>query len=193
MGHCEKRLDNPGKFNYNTIARLGEGIAMLLDLRELIASPGKAQDFTFEPDPEELMFRGLLAYRSPVTVTGRVENHAGLLEARLVITADMLCQCARCLKEFPKQLRIEGAAYLTEELEDEDSEEYYLLEDGAADMGQIVRDLVFLNFDNRILCREDCKGLCDRCGKDLNDGPCDCGRDLDPRWLALGQLLESEK
>lgn len=171
-----------------------EGVSFVrMDLRELIASPGKSLDFEFELPVEDLDFDGVLEYQTPMTVRGRVENHAGLLEARYDISADMLCQCARCLKEFSRTYRLEGTAYLTEELEDEDNADYYLLDDGVADLTEIARDAVIFDFEPRLLCREDCKGLCSKCGKDLNEGPCDCGDDPDPRWLALGQLLESEK
>lgn len=165
---------------------------MKLDLRELIASPGKSVEFDFELPMDGLTFDGVLEFTTPVTVCGEVRNHAGLLELHAVISAKMVCQCARCLKEFPKSYRCEAAAYLAEELEDEDSDDYYLLEDGAADLEEIARDALIFNFEPRILCREDCKGLCPKCGKDLNEGPCGCREDLDPRWLALGQLLEKE-
>lgn len=90
------------------------------------------------------------------------------------------------------RLRREAAAYLTEELEDEDNEDYYLLEDGTADLEEIARDALILNFEPRLLCKDDCKGLCPKCGKDLNDGPCGCAEDPDPRMAALRQLLEKE-
>ena len=170
-----------------------EGVSCVrLDLHELIASPGKSLPFAFELEPEDLPLDGVLEYRTPIEVRGAVTNHAGLLEARMTIGADMLCQCARCLREFPKELRMEAAAYLTEELQDEDNEDYYLLEDGEADMTEIARDYVILNFEPRLLCKPDCKGLCSKCGKDLNEGPCGCGEDLDPRMAVLGQLLEKE-
>ncbi len=165
---------------------------MRLDLRELIASPGGRKDFSFALDPTDLTFDGVLGYASPITVTGAVENHAGLLTLRALIEADLNCQCARCLKEFPMRLRREAAAYLTEELEDEDNEDYYLLEDGTADLEEIARDALILNFEPRLLCKDDCKGLCPKCGKDLNDGPCGCAEDPDPRMAALRQLLEKE-
>lgn len=165
---------------------------MKLDLREIIASPGKSAEFEFALSLDGLAFEGVLAFTTPITVRGSVQNHAGLLELHAGIIADMLCQCARCLKEFPKSYRQEVAAYLAEELEDEDNEDYYLLEDGVADLAEIARDALIFNFEPRILCREDCKGLCSKCGKDLNEGPCDCGEDLDPRMAVLGQLLEKE-
>ena len=170
-----------------------EGVSGVeLDLRELIAAPGKRVGFGFELPMDGLDFDGVLEFRTPVTVRGEVANHAGLLELCAVISADMLCQCARCLKEFPRALRLETAAYLAEELEDEDNEDYYLLKDGKADLEEIARDALIFNFEPRLLCRDDCKGLCPKCGKDLNEGPCDCGEDPDPRWHALGQLLEKE-
>lgn len=165
---------------------------MELDLRQLIASPGRTLGYEFELDSADLDFDGVLEYRTPVTVKGVVENHAGHIETRFDISADMLCQCARCLKEFPKHLWMEGAAYLTEELEDEDNEDYYLIEDGFTDLSEIARDYIILNFEQRLLCKDTCLGLCPKCGKDLNEGPCGCGEDLDPRFAVLGQLLENE-
>ncbi len=165
---------------------------MKLDLRELIATPGKSAGFEFELPTDGLDFDGVLGFTTPVTVRGSVHNHAGLLELRAVLSADMLCQCARCLKEFPRTLRLETAAYLAGELQDEDNEDYYLLTDGVADLEEIARDALIFNFEPRILCRDDCKGLCPKCGKDLNEGPCDCGEDRDPRMLPLRQLLEKE-
>lgn len=163
-----------------------------LDLRELIASPGNKREFEFRLDPTDLDFEGVLGYLTPVSVTGRVENHAGLLELHADIRAQMLCQCARCLKEFQKPLETDVKAYLAQELEDEDNEDYYLIENDSVDLEEIMRDALILNFEPRLLCRADCKGLCPKCGKDLNEGPCGCVEDLDPRWLALGQLLEKE-
>ena len=165
---------------------------MELDLRELIAQDAGRVGFDFELDTDGLDFEGVLSYTTPVTVRGAVENHAGLLTVSAVIEAGLYCQCARCLKEFPRHLRIEAAAYLAEELEDEDNGDYYLLNDGKADMEEIARDALILNFEQRILCSEDCKGLCPKCGKDLNDGPCGCAEDPDPRMAALRQLLEKE-
>ena len=140
----------------------------------------------------DLDFDGVLEYLTPIAVTGEVANHAGLLELHAQLRADMLCQCARCLKEFEKPLEMPVTAYLTQELEDEDNEDYYLIEDGEADLDEIMRDALIFNFEPRILCSEDCKGLCPKCGKDLNEGPCGCAEDPDPRRLTLGQLLEKK-
>jgi len=63
------------------------------------------------------------------------------------------------------------------------------------DLAPAVREQILLSVPVAPLCREECKGLCPRCGKDLNDGECGCDRTvLDPRWAALkGIQLESKK
>jgi uncharacterized protein len=109
------------------------------------------------------------------------------------ISADVICICARCLKEFPKHLGLETHAFLADELQDEDNIEYYLLDGDFADIDEIAQTAFVLNMEQRILCSEDCKGLCPKCGKDLNEGPCNCGEDHDPRLAVLGQLLEKDE
>ena len=84
-------------------------------------------------------------------------------------------------------------AILVTELANDDGEEdpwLFLLEDGCADLDDIVTTTFVLSMDSKFLCRADCKGLCCRCGKDLNDGPCGCQPDADPRLAVLQQLLK---
>jgi uncharacterized protein len=92
---------------------------------------------------------------------------------------------------FPKHLDLDLNAFLAEELQDEDSEDIYLLDGDYADIDEIAFTTLVLNMEQRFLCKEDCKGLCPKCGKNLNDGPCDCREDQDPRLAVLGQLLEN--
>ena len=84
-------------------------------------------------------------------------------------------------------------AILAPELANDDGEEdpwLFLLEEGCADLDDIVTTTFVLSMDSKFLCKEDCKGLCCRCGKDLNDGPCGCQPDADPRLAVLQQLLK---
>ena len=86
-------------------------------------------------------------------------------------------------------------AVLTRELEDEDAadEWTFLLDNDSADLDEILTTAFVLNMDSKLLCRPDCKGLCCRCGKNLNDGPCGCRPETDPRLAVLGQLLKDKK
>lgn len=164
---------------------------MRLSLRDLINEPGGRKPFSFELDVSDLWFDSVLGFTEPVAVEGRVENHAGALTAVGAVRSRMKVVCARCLKEFERKLDIPFTANLSEELEDEDSEDIYLIEDGEADLDEIANTALVLGMETRFFCKEDCKGLCPKCGKNLNEGPCGCGEDLDPRLAVLGQLLEN--
>ncbi|MBQ6757376.1 MAG: DUF177 domain-containing protein [Oscillospiraceae bacterium] len=164
---------------------------MKLDLRSIIDSDGSRLPFRFEVDDSEFDFDTVTEFTSPVICEGSVENHAGALSAVGSVKASFSCVCARCLKALEKSVSIPFTAYLAEELQDEDSEDYYLIEGENVDIGEVARDALVLNMPTRFLCDEDCKGLCPKCGKNLNEGPCDCGEDQDPRLAALAQLLEN--
>ena len=82
---------------------------------------------------------------------------------------------------------------LAEELQNEDNDEIVLLEDGEVDVGDLARTAFILGMDTKTLCSEDCKGLCPRCGADLNLGPCSCGKETDPRLAVLAKLLENRE
>ena len=58
-----------------------------------------------------------------------------------------------------------------------------------ADLDDILTTAVVLNMDSKLLCSEDCKGLCPKCGADLNLGPCGCKPEMDPRLAVLQQFL----
>ncbi len=165
---------------------------MLLDLRDILTDPGGVVPFDFNMDMSEFHFATVKEFSTPVHVTGRVENHAGTLTLSGRLSAEMVCVCARCLREFPRHLGLGIRAFLAEKLEDEDNVDYYLLQDGCADLEEIAATAVILNMEQRFLCKEDCKGLCPKCGKDLNDGPCSCGADRDQRLAVLGQLLKQD-
>ena len=67
-------------------------------------------------------------------------------------------------------------------------------EDGMIDLAPLVRELSLLSLPTKVLCREDCLGLCQECGANLNDGDCGCAPDeIDPRLAALQQLLNNER
>ena len=77
--------------------------------------------------------------------------------------------------------------------EEHEDERVFPLVGDSADLEEIIRTVFVLNLDSRMLCKPDCKGLCFRCGKNLNDGPCGCQKELDPCFAALRQLLNKEK
>ena len=101
--------------------------------------------------------------------------------------------CDRCGKEFSWEKVVPLDSLLAEELENEDSEdEIFLLDGNELDLDEVVTTAFVLAMDTTNLCSEDCKGLCAKCGADLNLGPCGCRPEVDPRLAALAQLLDDE-
>ena len=121
-----------------------------------------------------------------------MRNTAGVLVMKGLITTTIHGVCDRCASDFDSQLSFPIDVVLVTELSNEDNEDegVFPLEGDAADLEDIVRTVFVLNMDSKLLCKPDCKGLCCRCGKNLNDGPCNCEKEIDPRFAALKQLLE---
>lgn len=166
---------------------------MLLNLSKITDCPGVVP-FETALDLSDLQFGGCCPAQEPVTAKGSVRNSAGVLLLEGTVETTLHGVCDRCAKPFLRKVSYPLRAVLVNELERaEDADEWmFLLKDDCADLADIVRTAFVLNMDSQLLCKEDCKGLCCRCGKDLNDGPCDCQPEADPRLAVLRQLLRRE-
>ena len=162
---------------------------MLLDLREIIGVPGGKVLFDYEPDLTDVVFGSIVRTGSSPRASGNVVNRAGVLTFTANVDADCFFVCARCLKEFKLPVHKQIIVYLTEAGEGEDPDGYFLQGD-MIDADEIIVTEFILDTDERLMCREDCAGLCQQCGADLNDGSCACGKVVDPRLAILGQLLD---
>ena len=163
---------------------------MLLNVKPILHTPGKRLDFQFELDLSDMEFSGRYPISRPVAVSGEVRNTAGILELTLSARSTLDAVCDRCGKAFAQEKDVPFACMLAEELQNEENDEIVLLEDGMVDVGDLARTAFILDMDTKTLCSEDCKGLCPRCGADLNLGPCSCKKETDPRMAVLAKLLE---
>ena len=165
---------------------------MRLGLKEIIHSPGASVTFSESVDLSDLLFGTCYPVTEPVKAVGTVRNTADVLMMKGTITTCLHGVCDRCAADFTKDVEIPIDVVLVEELSNEDSEDerVFPLEADTADLEEIVRTVFVLNMDSKLLCDPECKGLCCRCGKNLNDGPCGCEKEIDPRFAALRQLLD---
>ena len=165
---------------------------MLLGLKEIIHRPGASVSFSESVDLRDLLFGTCYPVTEPVLAVGTVRNTADVLMMKGKITTCLHGVCDRCAGEFTREVEIPLDVVLVEELSNEENEDEWVfpLEADAADMEEIVRTVFVLNMDSKLLCKPDCQGLCCRCGKNLNEGPCTCQKEPDPRFAALRQLLD---
>ncbi len=165
---------------------------MLIDLRDIMQRPGAGKSFVFDLDLSDMDFYGIRPISEPIHVEGEVNNHAGLLMMTGSAETTLHVNCDRCGKPFLKPMSIAFEHMLADHLEDEENDEIILLKAGVLDAGDAVTDDIVYGMDSSNLCKEDCKGRCFRCGKDLNEGECDCKPELDPRMAVLAKLLEKQ-
>lgn len=167
---------------------------MLLRLSKIMDTPNSVVPFETALDLHDMQFGSNCPVSEPVAAKGSVKNTAGvlLLEAELKTVLHGICD--RCASPFEREVRFPVRAVLTAELENEDEadEWTFLLEDDTADLDDILTTAFVLNMDSKLLCQPSCKGLCCRCGKNLNDGLCSCRPEADPRLAVLGQLLKDK-
>ena len=165
---------------------------MLLDVKPILRDPAKRLTFQFEMDLSDLEFSGRHPVSRPVVVEGQAYSSADVLLLDLTARSTLDAVCDRCGKEFLQDKEIPYSCMLAEELQDEDNDEIVLLEEGKVDLADLARTAFILGMDTKTLCSEDCKGLCPRCGADLNLGPCSCEKEVDPRLAVLAKLLENK-
>lgn len=165
---------------------------MRLDLKNIILTPGASLPFSFSMDLSDLEWNGEKPVTRPVDAEGTVRNMAGalLLSCRLSTVLDLTCD--RCTKAFSQEKVVSYETLLATELEQEDSDDIVLLENGELDALELLRDVFILNMDSKHLCSEDCKGLCPGCGVDMNVAKCRCQRVVDPRLAGLAKFFERE-
>ena len=114
-----------------------------------------------------------------------------ILDSEILLKANF--DCDRCSSEYQTELKTKyRMVYLFgEEPVDSDAIDisYLPLETDKIDISKDVRDYALLAIPMKKLCKEDCRGLCAKCGKDLNEGDCNCSTEvIDPRWLPLQEL-----
>jgi len=167
---------------------------MLLELAKIMDQPGGVVPFSCDMDFSELDFGGSCPASEPVTAVGQVRNEAGVLLLTAALDTTLHCVCDRCAGEFDRPFHLDARAVLVQELMDDsnEDEETFCLQGDAADLDEILTTVFVLNMETKFLCSEDCKGLCAVCGKNLNEGPCDCKPEPDPRLAVLAQLLKDK-
>ena len=165
---------------------------MLLGLSGIIDCPGASLPFSTSVDLSDLQSGQCYPVSEPVLISGTVRNTAGVLVMTGNISTTIHGICDRCATAFDQDVSIPVDVVLVTELSNEENEDetVFPLEGDSADLEEIVRTVFVLNLDSKLLCKSDCKGLCCRCGRNLNFEPCICQKELDPRFAALKQLLE---
>lgn len=145
---------------------------MIVMLKELFELTGESREINCNVPLEELEGISSYHFNGPVEVSGTVSNRAGIVtlsyDAKFVLDHT----CDRCLKEFEQEYEYSFRHTLVRNC-NTDNDEYVVCEDNTLDLNELAVSDILLSLPTKILCKEDCKGLCYVCGIDLNESDCE--------------------
>ena len=170
---------------------------MVLNMGPILRGEINRMEINYELTPEPVLD---VVFPENAKVSGYITDDAGYM--RLHLTADLPYRgsCARCLEavegvfslDFERTVAAEGS--ITEEQLEENEDSYVMIRDGNLDVDEALREELLMCFPMRLLCSEDCKGLCDKCGKPLSEGECDCPKkEIDPRLAVLKKWVDKQE
>lgn len=133
-----------------------------------------------------------------IAVKGEFAKHIAQTDVRGEIATKIVIECTRCLEPIAQDRIIPfDISFITPEYDTQAREtelnkgemETAVLEGEQLDLTELVREQILLNLPEQTFCRQDCKGLCSKCGQNRNLINCKCEEDeIDPRWAALKDL-----
>ena len=165
---------------------------MIIDLKRIFVNENSSLPIEYSLDMSKVDFSGVYPLKNPVEIKGSVTNKASLVELSADITYVFEADCDRCGTYAAKKHTLKIQKSLAPSIEGEESDSILLVPDMKLDLDELVYSEVIVSLPMKHLCREDCKGICFKCGKNLNEGKCDCPeKEIDPRLSALAELLNN--
>lgn len=167
---------------------------MIIDLNPMLRGEVNVINIDFVLTPEIIED---VTFESGARVFGKITNNAGYMRLTLKAELPYVGECARCLDtvrgvfslDFERTVVTEGM--VSEERLEESVDEYIVLDDGRLVPDDAVREELLIDFPRKLLCSEDCEGLCPKCGKPKKEGDCGCvTKEIDPRLEVLKKLLD---
>ena len=167
---------------------------MILNMGPILRGEITRMDISYELTPEPVFD---VTFPENAHVEGTLTDDAGYMRLHLTATLPYRGQCARCLTpvegvftlDFERTVAAEGT--ISEEQLEENIDSYVMIRDGKLDVDEPLREELLICFPMRLLCDEDCEGLCPKCGKPKREGDCGCPtKEIDPRLAVLQNWVD---
>lgn len=164
---------------------------MIIDLKKIFINENASLAISYQLDLSDVEYLGNYPLKKPVSIEGTVSNKASLVRLEAQISFEFDAPCDRCGAETATPFTITVEKSLAAAIEGEDSDTILLVPDMKLDLDELLYSEVIVGLPMKHLCSETCKGMCFKCGKNLNEGKCDCPeKEIDPRLAALAELLK---
>lgn len=166
---------------------------MFIDLKKYLYSENLSEKIKYSFKIEDFDLSGINPFVSPIEVEADLEGKNGSLMVDLDVSYEMCAPCDRCAEIIRTIRKLSESHVIVMELSDsEDADSRFILaESENFNLDELVYSDVVLDLPAKYLCSEDCRGLCPKCGKNLNYETCTCKDNyIDPRLEVLKQLLD---
>lgn len=164
---------------------------MQIDFTNLFNSDSEVVNIDYNIKFDDFQYSTYQPLKNGADVRGKAYCRADVVYMDLSISFDFFGVCDRCAEDFECKYSFDLNKIVVQRLENEnDSDEYIVVENNVLDLDDLVYQEIQLFLPQKLLCKADCKGICPKCGKNLNSGDCDCKADVDPRMAALLELLD---
>ncbi|MBQ3378645.1 MAG: DUF177 domain-containing protein [Clostridia bacterium] len=170
---------------------------MLIDLTKVLKESESTLEESGVVDVGALSEDTAMTFPSGARFFVKFKNLMDCVTLSLKCECEYLSECARCLKEVHGTVSFDFESIV--KVDDEggfllDADAVVIDSSGRLDVNELVLSLLVMQLPMKVLCREDCRGLCPKCGRDLNEGECGCDKhEVDPRLLKLKELLDNDK
>ena len=167
---------------------------MTIDVSGILKEIGGKVDVDCGIDFGKVEFLGgVYEFTSPVKVKGTIKNNGESLTFLAECASTFNTQCARCGRDIESTLTFVTDENLMQNDTETDSEDVILFEGGTVEIDDMVLNSFFMNENGKHLCSEDCKGLCPKCGCNLNEKQGECDKEtIDTTWSALVDIMNNE-
>jgi uncharacterized protein len=168
---------------------------MVVDVSPLLRGEVKKIDIDYTLSPEQIDSVSF----DDAQVVGVLTDNSGYMRLKLKATLSYHGECARCLApvdgvfslDFERTVTTEGT--IDEERLEELEDEYVVLDGHELSVDDTLCEELVLSFPQRLLCSEDCEGLCPKCGKPKREGDCGCPtKEIDPRLAVLAHFFDND-
>ena len=175
---------------------------MVLNISSLLSGEKNRLDIDYmlsvstEEFGNAVNFSGV-TFPTPARVNGVITDNAGYMRLTLSVTLPYNTVCARCACDVSGEFAIDFERTVVPvgmvDDAEEKEEDFVVAENGMLDIDEQLSEVLLLDFPTRVLCKEDCKGLCHKCGKDLNEGQCNCPTvDINPAFAKILSMFDEE-
>jgi len=130
-------------------------------------------------------------FLEPICIQGEVCNKSGIVMLDTLFSTQLSFDCDRCMEQVKRSYTGKIAQTLVRSLSSDEDCDLIVLPDAQLNLSEAVREELYLQLPSKLLCAEDCKGLCSGCGTNLNGAECICQKQIDPRLAALLPLLDN--